>query len=809
MKVRSPSLSQHIVQLTSDLHRQQILRSAVPCRCSVCSRMRKSGAAVAQPTAALDDNEATEANTEFVQCSSASRSSRAESSSSSERAPPLPAAAVRLPPELLDSIFAYARPAAPRGPFKRVPVSLAWGTFARLALVHSSWRYSAQRALAARVVLRSEDQIRALTRALQLDHLAGEVEEIVLDLKELPEPADEHDDHDQSLSTRQSFGPALLDLLQHCGGSNLKTLRCRGFGDTCLASLSPQLAARLAHLETFEYAPIDESAPPTLHQVGLLQSTFPRLKHLAVHPCPRALNHLLHDPPAIELMGLVPMESIAAQIEPTVAEYLSPLQQQPGDEPPGIKYMRQAMEILAAGLRAALESLEMEEPTRDLLNLNLGLYLTLFEEPPTLTTPTSQHAHAHGKLESISLQSVAISPFGLTSFLPSYKTLTSLSLSSVVLCGSSITILLTLACFAPNLISFSLHEYPRVERRLQPLNDDNNNNNNPQQQQAAAATPPPPGGGGGVGGAGRPGPGPGGIAITDPHFFLDSASSLTSSHFWLLLRSLTRVESLSLTTSHVFTASPHREEFHLPLTIKKLDLSSNSEGDVEVEREGIAWWLGRIEELHRGAGEGPQGDGAERGGASGRNGPEHAETTAEEDRFAHEGFDEDSSDDYEFDDDDDSSSSSSSSDDGSVSTFNPPEDRAPDSHPPAPTSAASLTPAPAPAPSSIDSASRPATATATATAAQINNRRPRPHLVQLSLTTRTSPRRLVKGIIGKSIVRKLDALRNNQNRDEGGTRVDWYGMQIIVIEPLDMSHELRIQMSEVPPSWSSGGDARA
>jgi hypothetical protein len=32
-------------------------------------------------------------------------------------------------------------------------------------------------------------------------------EEIVLDLKELPEPADEHDDHDQSLSTRQSFGP--------------------------------------------------------------------------------------------------------------------------------------------------------------------------------------------------------------------------------------------------------------------------------------------------------------------------------------------------------------------------------------------------------------------------------------------------------------------------------------------------------------------------------------------------------------------------------------------------------------------------
>ena len=780
MKVRSPDLVPEHIRVTLNSHRKQILRSAVPCRCSVCSRMRKSGAAVARPTAAaLDETEASEPG----QSSTACRSSRAESSSSSERAPPLPAA-VRLPPELLDLIFAYARPAVPPVLFKRVPVSLEWRTFTRLALVHSSWRYSAQRALAARVVLRSEQQIRALTSALKLGYLAGDVGEIVLDLKELPKQ-DDDDDH-KPLSSRQSFGPALLDLLQHCG-SKLKTLRCRGFGDACLASLSPQFAACLAHLEAFEYAPLDESAPPTLHQVAMLQSTLPRLKHLAVHPCPRALNRLLHDPPAIEQMGLVPMESIAAQIEPDVAEYLFK-PQQPQDEPRGMKYIRQAMEMLAAGLRAALDSLETEQPTRDLLNLNLGLYLKLSEEPPTSTTPTLQHtcAHAHGKLESVSLQSVAISPFGLTSFLPSYKTLTSLSLSSVVLCGSSITVLLTLACFAPNLRSFSLHEYPRVERRPLPLN------NNPQQQQqaAAAATPPlpPPPGGGGAGRPG-PGPGPGGIATTDPRFFLNSASSLTSSHFWLLLRALTRVESLSLTTSHVFTASPHREEFHLPVTIKKLDLSS-MEGDVEVEREGIAWWLDRIEELHhRAAGQGDAG-----AGASGRTGHVAAAAAEAEEESTHAGFDEDySSDEYEFDD----NSSSSSSSDGSTSTFNPPEDRAPDFHPPP----SATSPAPAPAPSSIDSAYRPATTST----AQTNNREP--HLVHLSLTMRTSPRRLVKGSIGKSIVRKLDALRNN--RGEGGTRVDWYGLQIIVIEPLDMSRELRIQMSEGPPSWSSGGDARA
>jgi hypothetical protein len=41
-----------------------------------------------------------------------------------------------LPPELLDSIFAYARPAAPRVLFKRVPVSLEWRTFARFQVEH-------------------------------------------------------------------------------------------------------------------------------------------------------------------------------------------------------------------------------------------------------------------------------------------------------------------------------------------------------------------------------------------------------------------------------------------------------------------------------------------------------------------------------------------------------------------------------------------------------------------------------------------------------------------------------------------------
>lgn len=234
------------------LHRKQILRSAVPCRCSVCSRMRTSGAAT---TAAAE-----RANEPAQSIPSPDYAARVEQSTSrlAPLPPPSKPAAIRLPPELLDSILAYARPAVPRVLFKRVPVSLEWRTFTRLALVHSSWRYSAQRALAARIVLRSEDQIRALTRAFKLGHLAGDVDEIVLDLKESPEHDDLDDDHDP---TRQSFGPALLDLLQHCDNPKLKNLRCRGFGDVCLASLSPQLAACLAHLEAFEYAPIDQRLP--------------------------------------------------------------------------------------------------------------------------------------------------------------------------------------------------------------------------------------------------------------------------------------------------------------------------------------------------------------------------------------------------------------------------------------------------------------------------------------------------------------------------------------------------------------------
>jgi hypothetical protein len=53
---------------------------------------------------------------------------------------------------------------------------------------------------------RRSERLPSRERLVMVVVLVG-VEEIVLDLKELPEPADEHDDHDQSLSTRQSFGP--------------------------------------------------------------------------------------------------------------------------------------------------------------------------------------------------------------------------------------------------------------------------------------------------------------------------------------------------------------------------------------------------------------------------------------------------------------------------------------------------------------------------------------------------------------------------------------------------------------------------
>ncbi|GAA5880477.1 hypothetical protein JCM3774_005205 [Rhodotorula dairenensis] len=732
-------------------------------------------------------------------------------------------AATRLPAEVLDMIFWLARPLAPPVLFKRLPVSPEWPAFARLALVHPSWRYSAQRALAHSVVLRSFAQIRKLTRALENHDLAGDILEIVLDMKELPrdgenddgrdgwiaEPDGDHDESENDDATdltrqsqeQQSLEPALLALLQLCG-TKVKTVRCRGFGDACLANLTTgPLRTSLPHLEAFEYAPIDESAPPILPELCEAALTLDHLKHLAVRPCPRRLTRLAF-PRSLERLGVTLVEVFATLHE---SDIVDPSLHQVGQRL-GAEWFASFTETWTRTLSKDAVQATLDRVRAQQQQQQHGL----LTDPKSATGDRTGNIAVRrmGHLESVSLQSVTISTFGLVSLLlPSLKTLTSLSLSSVLLSGSSVSALLTLACFAPNLTSFSLRECPRIdpEPTFGPLNPNPNNPNNArqpqqQQQQQPAGTPPLPV----PGGAGRP-------AV------IGWASSLTAEHFWALMRHLTRVESLSLLNAHVFADSPHRRSYRLPSGIRKLSLAGGSGTSARLEQDGIAWWLDRVEELHVNTEvsrsrsptrEGPEKrfaltDGAELDVADCR---EQVQVKPDEPQIKDVGggspaaiYDDDDEDESDVDDSDGSSTCSG----GTVSTLDP--ERHPADFPLSAPSAAS--PSPLPSASQHPAAADPADSvhlplalsTSTLSAAPASGSPPPSisRLVALTLSTRTSPRRLGKGTVGKSIHRRLDAL------EDAGTTVEWYGLQIVLMEALELTRELRVEMSEMPPAWAT------
>ncbi|GAA5990888.1 hypothetical protein JCM10908_000065 [Rhodotorula pacifica] len=626
--------------------------------------------------------------------------------------PPPAAAATRLPPELLDLIFTLARPPIPPVLFKRLPLSPDWRAYARLALVHSTWRPSAQRALATCVVLKSRDQMARLARALQLG---------------------------------ESLESALLDLFKLCG-HDLKTLRCRGFGEPCLADFSPALRALLPHLEAFEYSPIDESTPPVLSEFGVgMQLKLPTLKHLALHPCARRVNQLIMLP-ALEAMGVAMMEMMALPMEEDLpARLLHELQMR--DSKP--KKPAMALDFFGRVLAKVEDTLQNLTGSRA-------------EAPSTLESGNLDSPRAGGHLESDSLHSAIISPFSLAHLLvSSVRSLTSLDLHSVWLRGSSITALIVLATFAPNLSSFALIEQLRsvVERPALNPPAAGAANNNQQQPPAGVGTPPPPLAAAPIA---VPPPPPHNNAATT-----ESASALTASRFWTLLRCLSRVESLSLSVTHAWFDSPHRKGFKLPRSFKKLSLLCPVE-DARLEQEGIVWWLDRVEELL---------DNDDDEGTVEKRNP-GAQSDANEAAAADEDGGETDADTSRNDDDDSLSSRS-------VSTLDPVDEA-----PPFP-------------PASTTSSRAPASAHATAQSRPIPPQTappPPPRLLELHLATRTSPRRLSKGLLGKSINRRLDALEETT-----GTHTEWTGLVFVQVDMMERTRELKVEMSEVPPEWRGEG----
>ncbi|BGP15737.1 hypothetical protein JCM10213_007968 [Rhodosporidiobolus nylandii] len=373
------------------------------CCCAVCRRAQSAPTSFPRAPLSNSVGEAVEAQARSFEVYEGLQSKpeldatdvRAVASSSSR--PYLPPPSIRLPDELLEIILRLARPPLPPATTDRVPLPLPWRAFAQLSLVHSRWHDVARQELARVVILRSDQQVKALTKALKEGWVQGRVEEILLEMKETASGSEDaaekqsKTDAGAPLLAEQADEDVLLDLLRECG-ADLKALRLRGFGDPALVHFSPATRQHLSRLETFEYSPIDSAQPPSTAALILGLSSLPSLKHLVLAPSSRYLTPL-HNPP---------------------------------DE------VLEALTGLLENLPALLNDASLR-----------GLYKDTFVSCGT------HH------LTSLSLHSLALTPLTLFGLLfPSLVTLTHLSLSSTFFVGSAATLFDLLSSVAPQLEVF-------------------------------------------------------------------------------------------------------------------------------------------------------------------------------------------------------------------------------------------------------------------------------------------------------------------------------------------------------------------
>ncbi|GAA5882691.1 hypothetical protein JCM16303_006547 [Sporobolomyces ruberrimus] len=206
-----------------------------------------------------------------------------------------PSLATLLPNELLLAIFEFARPPS---------ASAGRGWYARLAMVHSSWRDAAQECLAKVVVIKREDQIKLLDEAIRTAGIGGKVKKIVI------QPLDTND-RERGPGARKcmslSFGRKIADFLESNGG-NVNTVRIRCFGSEPLSGFGDCFLPRLPALAAFEYS--SDYSTNRLESNGIFTAINrnPSLKSFALGYRPR------HGP-------LQPFYTIwSRQIEPEVAQ---------------------------------------------------------------------------------------------------------------------------------------------------------------------------------------------------------------------------------------------------------------------------------------------------------------------------------------------------------------------------------------------------------------------------------------------------------------------------------------------------------
>ncbi|GAA5968856.1 hypothetical protein JCM11641_000758 [Rhodosporidiobolus odoratus] len=183
-----------------------------------------------------------------------------------------------------------------------------------------------------------------------------------------------------------------------------------------------------------------------------------------------------------------------------------------------------------------------------------GVTRLLDELPSLLAEPKMRDVFAEAfaecgmhYLESLSLHSLALTPLTLLSLLfPSLTSLTSLTLSSTFFIGASSTLFNLLSVVAPQLETF------RWEDRL--------------------INPVP--------------------ATAPPMLRRLGSSSLPAEPYWGLLRQLKKVKILKLFSPHIFESSPSRAGFVLPPDLEELSIGSRG----EIEHAELKWWIDRVEE---------------------------------------------------------------------------------------------------------------------------------------------------------------------------------------------------------------------
>lgn len=673
-----------------------------------------------------------------------------------------PATSVRLPNELIRRILTLARPPTTSAP----PV---WNAWTRIPLVHSRWQPVAREAIAEVVVIRSTRQLARLVDALRHAWLGGKVVEVVLDIKETRGgdgtsalvPDDDHDGPTAAVAGSDDAPPSsvvgpssiarlLAELFKLCGAT-VSTLRWRGFGDPDVARLSPILLDHLGRLEVFEYSPCDSSHPPTID--NLLSARLASLKELLIRPSARAFAPLLYTPSAFldTLMGL-------AQV---LADLLS------SDE-------------TSASAEATLKSVAQAA--------DAGI-----------------HGLAGG-LTTISLHSLLLTPLSLFGLVgPSFYTLRHLALSSVVVVGSPLTLVTTLVLVAATLESFEWSEAPIIGRAdgLEPTLSDDQYWDILRRLKNVRPTSLP----------------------SFPRSRLDLADSRS--------RPPAQVRRLRLFGPQVFGSTPHKIGYALPPQLEHLTLGSCAD---EVDVAEVEWWLARVDELC--AAKDPP-----------RDEDEHEEVAVceEEDRGSDEDVEEAAAGELSEEDSlppvdelgepDVKDDASTCSYDSSTSTGDaegptnasdgadldsaaaaPLTRLTPASSPgssPASTPSPAPSPALAPSPPSSPAQSPPSPDLAAASSPPASSpsppkrptRRSRrlswahpplppsgipPQLSRLALCTAGSPLRT-----DPALVDRVDALVRDR-----GVAVEWYRLVVVVLETLELTRELRRDMSEVGEEWA-------